>query len=124
HTTLVEPSTGTRYFPSGGWISSFNGLDECLNQLLDRTPSPAHSKLRRTPHILCCCRRSPLARTEARCIRLPAVIAYDSIHNYSESSPSMKLFASFFLLATSAIAQGPIAGTWSGNATVHGQQVP
>jgi thiol-disulfide isomerase/thioredoxin len=36
----------------------------------------------------------------------------------------MKLFASFLLLATSAIAQGPIAGRWAGNATVHGQQVP
>jgi peroxiredoxin len=36
----------------------------------------------------------------------------------------MKLFASLLLLATSAIAQGPIAGTWEGNATVHGQQVP
>jgi thiol-disulfide isomerase/thioredoxin len=36
----------------------------------------------------------------------------------------MKLFASLFLLATSALAQGPIAGTWEGNATVHGQQVP
>jgi peroxiredoxin len=36
----------------------------------------------------------------------------------------MKLFASLLLLATSAIAQGPIAGTWVGNATVHGQQVP
>jgi peroxiredoxin len=36
----------------------------------------------------------------------------------------MKLFASLFLLVTSAIAQGPIAGTWTGNATVHGQQVP
>jgi peroxiredoxin len=35
----------------------------------------------------------------------------------------MKLFA-FLLLATSAIAQGPIAGTWLGYATVHGQQVP
>jgi peroxiredoxin len=36
----------------------------------------------------------------------------------------MKLFASLLLLATSAIAQGPIVGTWVGNATVHGQQVP
>jgi peroxiredoxin len=36
----------------------------------------------------------------------------------------MKLFVSLFLLAASAIAQGPIAGTWIGNATVHGQQVP
>jgi peroxiredoxin len=36
----------------------------------------------------------------------------------------MKLFASFVLLATSAIAQGPLAGRWAGNATVHGQQVP
>jgi peroxiredoxin len=36
----------------------------------------------------------------------------------------MKPFASLFLLVTSAIAQGPIAGTWTGNATVHGQQVP
>ena len=35
----------------------------------------------------------------------------------------MKLFA-FLLLATSAIAQGPIAGTWLGYATVHGQRVP
>src|SRR5258707_3543759 len=36
----------------------------------------------------------------------------------------MKLFGSLFLLATSAIAQGPIAGRWVGNATVHDQQVP
>jgi peroxiredoxin len=36
----------------------------------------------------------------------------------------MKLFASLLLLATSAMAQGPIAGTWMGKATVHGQQVP
>jgi thiol-disulfide isomerase/thioredoxin len=36
----------------------------------------------------------------------------------------MKLFVSLLLLAASAIAQGPIAGTWMGNATVHGQQVP
>jgi peroxiredoxin len=36
----------------------------------------------------------------------------------------MKLFVSLFLLAASAMAQGPIAGTWMGNATVHGQQVP
>jgi peroxiredoxin len=36
----------------------------------------------------------------------------------------MKLFATFLLLATSALAQGPVAGTWVGNATVHGQQVP
>ena len=36
----------------------------------------------------------------------------------------MKFFASFLLLATSALAQGPVAGTWVGNATVHGQQVP
>ena len=36
----------------------------------------------------------------------------------------MKLFAGLFLLATSAIAQTPIAGTWVGNATAHGQQVP
>ena len=36
----------------------------------------------------------------------------------------MKLFASLLLLATSAVAQSPIAGTWTGNATVHGQQVP
>jgi len=36
----------------------------------------------------------------------------------------MKLFASLLLLATSALAQGPVAGTWEGNATVHGQQVP
>jgi peroxiredoxin len=36
----------------------------------------------------------------------------------------MKLFASLFLLATSAMAQVPISGTWMGNATVHGQQVP
>ncbi len=36
----------------------------------------------------------------------------------------MKLFASILLLATSAIAQSPIAGTWEGNATAHGQQVP
>jgi peroxiredoxin len=36
----------------------------------------------------------------------------------------MKLFASFLLLATSAIAQGPVTGSWAGNATVHGQQVP
>jgi peroxiredoxin len=36
----------------------------------------------------------------------------------------MKLFASLLLLATSAIAQNPIAGTWTGDAAVHGQQVP
>jgi thiol-disulfide isomerase/thioredoxin len=36
----------------------------------------------------------------------------------------MKFFASLLLLATSAIAQGPIAGMWTGSATVHGQQVP
>jgi peroxiredoxin len=36
----------------------------------------------------------------------------------------MKLFAGFLLLATSAIAQGPIAGIWQGYATSHGQQVP
>jgi peroxiredoxin len=36
----------------------------------------------------------------------------------------MKLFPIFLLLATSAIAQGPVAGTWAGSATVHGQQVP
>jgi peroxiredoxin len=40
----------------------------------------------------------------------------------------MKLFASLFLLAASAVAQSPrhnvIAGTWKGSATVHGQQVP
>jgi len=38
----------------------------------------------------------------------------------------MKLFASIFLLVTSAIAQSPtaIVGSWEGNATVHGQQVP
>src|SRR5580692_10661262 len=36
----------------------------------------------------------------------------------------MKLFASLLLLATSAVAQSPITGTWTGNATVHGQQVP
>jgi thiol-disulfide isomerase/thioredoxin len=36
----------------------------------------------------------------------------------------MKLFVSLLLLATSAVAQNRIAGTWSGNATVHGQQVP
>jgi peroxiredoxin len=40
----------------------------------------------------------------------------------------MKLFASFFLLVASAIAQGPrqgaVTGTWEGYATVHGQQVP
>jgi peroxiredoxin len=36
----------------------------------------------------------------------------------------MKLFASFLLLATSAFAQIPVSGTWTGNATVHGQQVP
>ncbi len=36
----------------------------------------------------------------------------------------MKLLPGLFLLATSAIAQGPVAGTWTGNATVHGQQVP
>ena len=36
----------------------------------------------------------------------------------------MKLFVSFLLLATSALAQSPIAGTWAGSATVHGQQVP
>jgi peroxiredoxin len=36
----------------------------------------------------------------------------------------MKLFVSLLLLVTSAMAQSPIAGTWMGNATVHGQQVP
>ena len=36
----------------------------------------------------------------------------------------MKLFASLFLLATSAFAQNSIAGIWTGNATAHGQQVP
>jgi peroxiredoxin len=36
----------------------------------------------------------------------------------------MKLFVGFFLLATTAIAQSPIAGTWVGDAAVHGQQVP
>jgi peroxiredoxin len=36
----------------------------------------------------------------------------------------MKLFATFLLLTISAIAQDPIAGTWVGSATVHGQQVP
>ncbi len=36
----------------------------------------------------------------------------------------MKLFASFLLLATSAFAQIPVSGTWTGNATVHGKQVP
>jgi thiol-disulfide isomerase/thioredoxin len=40
----------------------------------------------------------------------------------------MKLFVSFLLLATSAVAQSPkqgvITGKWEGNATVHGQQVP
>jgi thiol-disulfide isomerase/thioredoxin len=40
----------------------------------------------------------------------------------------MKLFVSFLLLATSAVAQSPkqgaITGRWEGNATVHGQQVP
>jgi peroxiredoxin len=36
----------------------------------------------------------------------------------------MKLFASLLLLATSAVAQSPITGTWTGNATVHGQHVP
>jgi thiol-disulfide isomerase/thioredoxin len=36
----------------------------------------------------------------------------------------MKLFASFLLLATSALAQVPVSGTWTGDATVHGQQVP
>jgi len=36
----------------------------------------------------------------------------------------MKLFASFLLLVTSAIAQSPITGTWQGSATVHDQQVP
>jgi peroxiredoxin len=36
----------------------------------------------------------------------------------------MKLFASLFLLATSAFAQNSIVGIWAGNATVHGQQVP
>ena len=36
----------------------------------------------------------------------------------------MKLFASFLLVATSAFAQVPVSGTWTGNATVHGQQVP
>jgi peroxiredoxin len=41
-----------------------------------------------------------------------------------ESSHCMKLFVSLLLLATSAIAQSQIAGTWAGNATAHGQQVP
>ena len=36
----------------------------------------------------------------------------------------MKLFASLFLLATSAFAQNSIVGIWTGNATVHDQQVP
>jgi len=36
----------------------------------------------------------------------------------------MKLFLSLLLLATSAIAQNPIAGSWQGVATVHDQQVP
>jgi len=40
----------------------------------------------------------------------------------------MKLFASLFLVALSAAAQGPkqnaIVGPWVGDATVHGQQVP
>jgi peroxiredoxin len=36
----------------------------------------------------------------------------------------MKLFVSLLLLAASAMAQGPIAGTWKGTATAHGQQVP
>jgi peroxiredoxin len=36
----------------------------------------------------------------------------------------MKLFASLLLLATSVIAQKPIAATWVGSATVHGRQVP
>ena len=36
----------------------------------------------------------------------------------------MKLFASLLLLVTSTLARGPVAGTWEGNATVHGQQVP
>jgi thiol-disulfide isomerase/thioredoxin len=36
----------------------------------------------------------------------------------------MKLFASFLLLAASAVAQSPLTGIWVGNATVHGQQVP
>jgi peroxiredoxin len=40
----------------------------------------------------------------------------------------MKLFVSLLLLVTSAFAQTPrqsvITGTWEGNATVHGQQVP
>jgi peroxiredoxin len=36
----------------------------------------------------------------------------------------MKLFASLFLLATSALAQKNVTGIWDGNATVHGQQVP
>jgi peroxiredoxin len=35
----------------------------------------------------------------------------------------MKLFVSFLLLSTSLLAQKP-SGTWEGNATVHGQQVP
>ena len=35
----------------------------------------------------------------------------------------MKLFASFLLLATSALAQVAVSGTWTGDATVHGQQV-
>jgi peroxiredoxin len=36
----------------------------------------------------------------------------------------MKLLASLLLLATSAVAQSPISGIWSGTGTSHGQQVP
>jgi hypothetical protein len=36
----------------------------------------------------------------------------------------MKLFVSFLLLATSAIAQTSITGKWQGSATVHNQPVP
>jgi thiol-disulfide isomerase/thioredoxin len=36
----------------------------------------------------------------------------------------MKLFVSFLLLATSAMAQSPIVGTWRGYGISHGQQVP
>src|ERR1700675_1753085 len=36
----------------------------------------------------------------------------------------MKLFARFLLLVTSAFAQVSVSGTWTGNATVHGRQIP
>jgi thiol-disulfide isomerase/thioredoxin len=51
-------------------------------------------------------------------------LEYSKLHDHKRIESSMKLFVCLLLLATSAIAQGPIAGTWSGNATAHGQEVP